>query len=347
VKRRPTSYFRASGAMMLAPCVPLGRYGLMSSVAVVRGTTATLKSKPSACVFTGGHSRLVGGRCSSRSAQITGRPLGLQPLHRAHKSPALVPKAKSEQSEPVGHQTGKSTGDASGPLSPEQMQHLREFQKGAARLSFAEESRTLVAQGSWGTLSTNSQELEGFPAGSFASYAADTNGCPIMSFSTLSSHTTDLLADGRCSLTVFSKNFSGAADARVSISGTMIKIEDEEEAKASREIYLQKHPDAFWVDFGDFSWWRMEKVELARLVGGFGRAGTVSAADYEAAEPDFVAGFAPMVTCHVVCFLSVVSTEASSTVVVDHWSHERRSRRLNSSMRCTLCLQLCRKSTKL
>ena len=60
-------------------------------------------------------------------------------------------------------------------------------------------------------------------------------------------------------------------------------------------MYLKKHPDAFWVDFGDFSWWRMEKVEMARLVGGFARAGKVTADDYAAAEPDFVAGFAPMV----------------------------------------------------
>ena len=60
-------------------------------------------------------------------------------------------------------------------------------------------------------------------------------------------------------------------------------------------MYLKKHPDAFWVDFGDFSWWRMEKVEMARLVGGFARAGKVTADDYAAAEPDFGAGFAPMV----------------------------------------------------
>jgi hypothetical protein len=29
---------------------------------------------------------------------------------------------------------------------------------------------------------------------------------------------------------------------------------------------------SFWVDFGDFSWFRMDKILTARLVGGFARA---------------------------------------------------------------------------
>jgi hypothetical protein len=28
---------------------------------------------------------------------------------------------------------------------------------------------------------------------------------------------------------------------------------------------------SFWVDFGDFSWFRMETIVTGRLVGGFGR----------------------------------------------------------------------------
>ena len=31
------------------------------------------------------------------------------------------------------------------------------------------------------------------------------------------------------------------------------------------------HAESFWVDFGDFSWYRMETIASARLVGGFGR----------------------------------------------------------------------------
>jgi hypothetical protein len=40
--------------------------------------------------------------------------------------------------------------------------------------------------------------------------------------------------------------------------------------------YLAKHPDAFWVDFGDFSWHRMDGILGARLIGGFARAGSIN-----------------------------------------------------------------------
>lgn len=52
-------------------------------------------------------------------------------------------------------------------------------------------------QATYGTISTNSTEMEGYPAGSFISYAADTEGRPIVAVSSLSSHTVDLKKDGR------------------------------------------------------------------------------------------------------------------------------------------------------
>lgn len=32
------------------------------------------------------------------------------------------------------------------------------------------------------------------------------------------------------------------------------------------------HPDAFWVDFGDFDYMRMDTVVQCNLIAGFGRA---------------------------------------------------------------------------
>jgi hypothetical protein len=72
---------------------------------------------------------------------------------------------------------------------------------------------------------------------------------------------------------VTASGFSGAADGRVSLLGDVARVKDETEIESLRKIYRQKHPDAFWTDFGDFSWWRMKELKAVRFVGGFARAG--------------------------------------------------------------------------
>lgn len=66
-----------------------------------------------------------------------------------------------------------------------------------------------------------------------------------------------------------------------------------------REAYLAKHPNSFWVDFGDFSWWRLDEVLQARVVGGFARAGKVAGDEYAAAQPDPIAPFSAPVAGHM------------------------------------------------
>lgn len=100
----------------------------------------------------------------------------------------------------------------------------------------------------------------------------------------MSGHTQDVLVDPKCSLTVASQDFKGAADGRVNLMGTMEKI-PRDEIDSLKELYLSKHPNAFWVNFGDFNWFRLN-VENVRFVGGFARAGDVSASDYASSSPD-------------------------------------------------------------
>jgi len=85
----------------------------------------------------------------------------------------------------------------------------------------------------------------------------------------MSSHTQDISVDPRCSITIAAKEFKGAADGRVNLMGTC-KLIPPEEREAAKAIYFTKHPDAFWVDFGDFNWFQM-KIEDIRFVGGFAR----------------------------------------------------------------------------
>ena len=58
----------------------------------------------------------------------------------------------------------------------------------------------------------------------------------------MSSHTVDILADPKCSVTIADKNFKGAADGRVNLMGTCNRLKDPDEVAKAKEIYLQKHP---------------------------------------------------------------------------------------------------------
>eukprot|EP00884_Botryococcus_braunii_P004094 jgi/Botrbrau1/13686/Bobra.0378s0015.1 len=174
----------------------------------------------------------------------------------------------------------------------------QEHQRTAARLSHAEEARTLIELGSTGVISTlsGSEDIKGYPAGSVVQYAADELGRPIFAFSSLSPHTGDLRKDSRASLTVMAANFQGMSDARVTISGPVTPVPEPDEVRA---IYKKRNPSAFWVDFGDFTWFRMDTVKAVRLVGGFARAGQVTEEEYRTAVPDPVAQFSGPVAGHM------------------------------------------------
>jgi len=128
---------------------------------------------------------------------------------------------------------------------------FREHQAGAKRLSYGEEVRTLIDQSiGYGVLSTNSVQFEGYPTGSVVGFQVDEQGLPFFVFSTMSAHTTDVLKDDKASLTVMSKDFKGAAEGRVVLVGTVKKVFDAELRGKLRDLYLKRHKDAFWIDFG-------------------------------------------------------------------------------------------------
>jgi hypothetical protein len=64
------------------------------------------------------------------------------------------------------------------------------------------------------------------------------------------------------------------ADARFTLLGSAKPVAEAEIA-AARALFLARHQGSFWVDFGDFTWFRLDDVVQGRLVGGFARARTV------------------------------------------------------------------------
>jgi putative heme iron utilization protein len=135
----------------------------------------------------------------------------------------------------------------------------------------------------YGMLATHCSERPGYPFGSIAPFALDRQGCPLFLISYMAVHTGNLEANPKAALFVFEPDASGdpVRGARVTLMGDVVRLTDEERA-AVRDLYLARYPQAEqWIDFGDFSFYRMDVAELY-LVGGFGVMGWVKAEDWAA-----------------------------------------------------------------
>jgi heme oxygenase (biliverdin-IX-beta and delta-forming) len=166
--------------------------------------------------------------------------------------------------------------------------------------SFSERARTLVYVGRIGSLSTVSRKQPGFPFGSVMPYGLDTRGRPIFLISTMAMHTQNLEADPRASLLVTQPDASGdpLGASRVTLVGNVLTIPEPEIADA-RKLYLDCYANSrYWVDFEDFSFYRMDVVDVY-YVGGFGVMGWVQASDYDQAQPDPLADHAVGIIEHM------------------------------------------------
>ena len=153
--------------------------------------------------------------------------------------------------------------------------------------TFAERARTLVYLGRIGSLSTLSRKQPGFPFGSVMPYGLDAHGRTIFLISTMAMHTQNLQADPRASLLVAQEDAGGdpLGASRVTLVGKALPVPDAEVAEA-RRLYLARYANSkYWVDFEDFSFYRMKVVDVY-YVGGFGVMGWVSASEYDRSQPD-------------------------------------------------------------
>ena len=118
---------------------------------------------------------------------------------------------------------------------------------------------------------------DGTPYGSLANIATDVAGWPIVLISRLAWHTQNLQADARASVLVSELPATGDAlvGPRVTVLGRFEQIEDPN----LRRRYLARHPEAaMYVDFPDFSFWRLDPSAI-HGVAGFGRIETLKPED--------------------------------------------------------------------
>jgi heme iron utilization protein len=166
--------------------------------------------------------------------------------------------------------------------------------------SHAERIRTLLSLTSVAMLSTLSRKQSGFPFGSLMPFALDPAGRPFFLISSMAMHTQNLKADSRCSLFVGQPGADGdpLGAARATVIGNAEPVQ-EHEVGLVRETYLTRHENSrYWVDFPDFSFFRLQPIDLY-YVGGFGVMGWVEALEYENAAPDPLADVASGILAHM------------------------------------------------
>src|SRR5271167_577957 len=113
-------------------------------------------------------------------------------------------------------------------------------------------------------------------------------------------HTQNVQADPRSSLLVTQPDTIGdpLGASRVTLLGNILPVPEPEVAEA-RKLYLTRYANSkYWVDFDDFSFYRMDVVDVY-YVGGFGVMGWVAASEYYSAQPDPLADAAADIIQHM------------------------------------------------
>ncbi|KAI3524884.1 hypothetical protein L1887_03552 [Cichorium endivia] len=149
--------------------------------------------------------------------------------------------------------------------------------------------RNLMEQARFAHMSTlmsrMHQRNEGYPFGSLVDFASDAMGHPIFSFSQLGIHTRNLLADPRCTLVVQIPGWSGLSNARVTIFGDVFPLPEDQQEWAHKQ-YIAKHQQAPSQQWGNFYYFRMQKISDIYFIGGFGTVAWVNVNEYECLQPD-------------------------------------------------------------
>lgn len=132
------------------------------------------------------------------------------------------------------------------------------------------DARRLLRNRTFGVLATQSLDVPGYPFGSITPYVLDAEGDPLLLISGIAQHTKNLVADPRCSLTIWEDDDSSdvQAKARLTWIGDASKVTSgREEAVARYLAYIPSAKGHFAAH--DFALWRVAG-KRGRYIGGFG-----------------------------------------------------------------------------
>lgn len=155
------------------------------------------------------------------------------------------------------------------------------------RLKPEVETKTILSQkNGFGFLSTLNRKslIKGYPYGSIVGFCLDEVDKPFFIFSNLALHTRNILQNNSVSFCVTEYGFKRATDSRVSLTGNLIRKEDNE--NYYKKKFLKYHIDADWVFFPDFNVYSFDEIKSISFVGGFGKASRIRLKDYYSAIKD-------------------------------------------------------------
>ncbi|XP_047318675.1 glutamyl-tRNA reductase-binding protein, chloroplastic-like isoform X2 [Impatiens glandulifera] len=175
-------------------------------------------------------------------------------------------------------------------------QLIRTHQEKAVQLPPVQLVRTLLANTSFGLLSTFSEVCEGYPSGILIDFACDADGSPILAVSTV--HAKNLLCNPKCSLLV-TKDPGDRKDLIVTLYGDVVFV-SEEDHDAIRMAYLAKHSASFSADTSDFQFVRIVP-KLVHYVSSTAASvsGVCSKDEYSKAKVDPIYQFSKPIASHM------------------------------------------------
>ncbi len=198
----------------------------------------------------------------------------------------------AEENEPKKY-TQHAPNDETTSLTPKLL-----YERNVARPSHAEYARTIASKMHVATLCTVSQRADGFPYGSFVTYAMH-EGNPVFLISQLAEHTKNLIVDSKASLLIAeSGEGNPLAHGRVTLVGHCTLV-PENERDAVKKCFLEIHESASaYSDWDDFGFYKL-KVDSIRFIGGFGRMSWVNESKWFDAEPDPMIEFGDDIVEHM------------------------------------------------
>lgn len=211
-------------------------------------------------------------------------------------------------------------------------------QRHVKRQSAAEAAKTVICNGRFGILSAVSSrdDLIGCPVGSYVNYVTDPQGSPIFSVTTKADHTKDMFQNSKISLFVLEGSRLDAREQQAVLTGFVEPVVDDVENV--RELYLEKSPGSFWVDFGDFRWFIVRQVLNVRYIPDVQNvARNIQGDAYYAVEADPVASYSVDVAEEVNNSFSTEIMHLSESVVgeVLEKAFLKRIDRFGIDLRCT------------
>ena len=122
-------------------------------------------------------------------------------------------------------------------------------------------------------------KLKGIPQTSLVGFCIDENKFPLLSMANISMHYRNIKKNNSVSLLITEPTIQFATQKRVLFTGKLNEIPNDE-FDYYKEMYKKYHTNAYWIDYIDFNFYKMDEILQIFYVGGFSSATQISISKY-------------------------------------------------------------------